>query len=294
MTPGALTATPDDWAQTLSGPAALSSDRGPWSTALLRQWCGTSPNMDQPPLDHHYIVQHLGGAKSVVRLHDGATLSTIVELGAITVVPVGTEFKWRTRGPIEFAHLYLSPAMLEASARRFEQDRSFSVVDTVGAGHPLLCQVFAAMRYEVARGGAADALYLDCLLDTFVFTLLRAHSTAAVRERTGSERLTAYRLRQITEYIDSQLAGAITLSDLVRVGGVSTFHFVRAFRNTVGITPYQFVLTRRVARAKQLLAASALGISDIAIACGFTDAAHFSKAFVRSVGIPPSRYRRDR
>jgi AraC family transcriptional regulator len=294
MTHSSLAATPDDWAKTLSGPAALSSHRGPWSTALLRHWTGTSPNMDQPPLDHHYIVQHLGGAKSVRRLRDGAALSTIVQLGAITVVPVGTQFQWRTHGPIEFAHLYLSPAMLESAAGRFEQDRSFSLVDTVGAGHPLLCQVFAAMLHEVARGGAADALYLDCLLDTFVFTLLREHSTAAVRDRTGSERLTAYRLRQIIDYIDSQLAGAITLSDLVRVGGVSTFHFVRAFKNSVGITPYQFVLTRRIARAKQLLTASVLGISDIATACGFTDAAHFSKAFVRSVGMPPSRFRRDR
>ncbi len=289
-----LTATPDDWAQTLSGPAALSSDRGPWSAALLRHWSGTSPNMDQPPLDHHYVVQHLGGAKSVLRLRDGAALSTIVELGAITIVPVGTQFQWRTRGPIEFAHLYLSPAKLESAARRFDQDRSFSLIDTVGAGHPLLCQVFAAMLHEVARAGAADALYLDCLLDTFVFTLLREHSTAAVRERSGSERLTTYRLRQITDYIDSQLAGAITLSDLVRVGGVSTLHFVRAFKNSAGITPYQFVLARRIARAKQLLTASALGIADIATACGFSNAAHFSKAFVRSVGISPSRYRRDR
>jgi AraC family transcriptional regulator len=249
--------------------------------------------MDQPLLDHHYVVQHLGGAKSVLRQRDGETLSTVVELGAITVVPVGTEFKWRTRGPIEFAHLYLPPAMLESAGQRFGRDRAFSLVDTVGAGHPLLRQMFATMLLEVARGEAADSLYLDCLLDAFVFTLLREHSTAMIRERTGSERLTAYRLRQVTDYIDSQLSASITLADLVRIGGVSTFHFVRAFKNSVGITPYQFVLARRMARAKQLLAKSALDIADIATACGFTTAAHFSKAFVRSVGIPPSRYRRD-
>jgi AraC family transcriptional regulator len=99
--------TPDEWAGTLSGPADLSSDQGPWDSALIRHWTGTSPHMEQPPLDHHYIVQHLGGAKSVQRRFDGASVSTVVQPGAITIVPVGTEYTWHTRGPIEFAHLYI-------------------------------------------------------------------------------------------------------------------------------------------------------------------------------------------
>jgi hypothetical protein len=81
------TMTPVDWAKGFSGPPDFSSGQGKWSSALLRYWSGTSPDMDQPPLDHHYIAQHLGGPKSVERRKDGAPVSTTVELGGITVVP---------------------------------------------------------------------------------------------------------------------------------------------------------------------------------------------------------------
>ena len=64
--------SPDEWARRLSAPAEVSSDRSIWPTALIRHWRGTSATMIQPALDHHYIVQHLGGAKLVKRHLDGS------------------------------------------------------------------------------------------------------------------------------------------------------------------------------------------------------------------------------
>jgi AraC family transcriptional regulator len=291
-TPGVT--TPDDWARRISGPAKLSSDDGPWSTALIRHWRDTSPDMEQPPLDHHYIVQHLGGAKKVHRQKDGASISSIVERGSITIVPVGTEFQWHTEGPIEFAHLYIAPSYLERSARRFGHGRSFSLKDCVGGGHQLLSALFSSMLAEIALGSHANTLYLDCLLENFNFTLLREHSTVPLRDTRPRESLARFRLVRVTDFIESHLTDNIHLRDLVNVSGLSTFHFVRAFKNALGVTPYQFLLRRRIEEAKGLLRTTGIQIEAVATSCGFKDAVHFSKMFHRHVRMTPSQYRRDR
>ena len=138
-------ATPYDWAAQLSGGPDLSSETGAWDTALLRHWTGTSPVMEQPCLDHHYIVQHLGGPKHVERRGDGPMRSAAITNGALTIVPAGTQFKWNTRGPIEFAHLYISPALLARSAARFDKAHEISLIDRIGVVDPLLMSLFGTM-----------------------------------------------------------------------------------------------------------------------------------------------------
>ena len=100
------------WAVNARAPF-VSSESGPWRGALLRCWSGTSPLMLQPPLDHHYVVMHLGGAKHVNRRRDGPRVSAVVDDRSLTFVPAGTAYEWQTDGPIAFAHLYVPPRHLE-------------------------------------------------------------------------------------------------------------------------------------------------------------------------------------
>lgn len=284
--------TPDEWASRLSGPADFSSDRTNWSTALMRHWSGTSPEMDQPLLNHHYVVQHLGGAKRVERWRDGAPISTIVEEGSITIVPLGTEFKWHTQGPIEFAHLYIAPDLFKRTALRFERATEVTLVDRVGCRDPLLRAVYAAMLAEIRRPGPIEELFLDCLLETFLTKLVLAHSTAHIRLPRAQETLPMYQLRRVTEYVEARLSHPLELADLARAAGASVFHFSRAFRNTAGSTPYKYVLWRRTERAKRMLSGGNQPIAAIAADCGFKSTANFAKTFRRLVGTTPKRYRR--
>jgi AraC family transcriptional regulator len=74
--------------------------------------------------------------------------------------------------------------------------------------------------------------------------------------------------------------------------GLSPYHFARMFRRAVGVPPHQYVLQRRVERAKGLLLAGRLGLSDVALAVGFSDQSHLTRVFRRAVGITPARFRR--
>jgi AraC-like DNA-binding protein len=76
----------------------------------------------------------------------GSSVSTIVEEGTLTFAPAGTEFKWHTRGQIEFAHLYVSPTQMARTALRFDRANELSLVDTVGCRAPLLEAIYLLRR----------------------------------------------------------------------------------------------------------------------------------------------------
>jgi len=285
--------TPEEWARRLAVPADFASDPAYWHSAQLRHWTGTPADMDQPPLDHHLIVQHLGGAKHIDRRHDGRSVSTVVECGSLSLVPVGTAFKWRTAGPIEFAHLYFSPSVLDDTALRFDRKRQASVDDPVGCRDPLLESLYGALLTEIRQPGPAYILYLDCLLESFLLRLLRRFSAAGVRATNPRETLPPYRLRRVIDYVDAHLTNHIMLQDLSAIAGGSLFHFNRAFKNTTGEPPYRYVLRRRAERAKHLLTTTELSIDDIAIASGFTSSIHLSRTVSRLLGTTPTRLRRE-
>src|SRR5271168_3923147 len=286
--------TPDEWARTLSAPPNVSSDGANWPTALMKHWVATDPTMDQPPLDHHYVVQHLGGAKQVDRRRGGSSISTFVEDGTLTFVPAGTEFKWHTQGPIEFAHLYISPTLMARTALRFDRVNELSLVDTVGCRAPLLEGLYSAMRQELYSQRAASPIYLDTLLETFLIKLLLDHSTASLRDTKSRETLPSFRIRRIMDFIEVHLDHALTLDDLVAVAGGSSFHFSRAFKNSVGDSPYKYLLRRRMAHAQRLLMSTDWPLPKIARSCGFPGAVNFSRSFSRLLQVTPTQFRHGR
>ena len=97
--------------------------------------------------------------------------------------------------------------------------------------------------------------------------------------------------RRVHEFIDAHLETNIALRELAGIARLSIGHFARAFRQSEGVSPHDYLMQRRVARAQNLLGSSDLPLSEIAIACGFADQSHFSRRFKERVGVTPSRYR---
>jgi AraC family transcriptional regulator len=75
------------------------------------------------------------------------------------------------------------------------------------------------------------------------------------------------------------------------VAGIGYFHFFKAFRQSMGVSPNQYLLERRVERAKALLARTELSIADIALRVGFSRQSHFATTFRRLAGTTPRVYR---
>ncbi|WP_293094534.1 helix-turn-helix domain-containing protein [Moorena sp. SIOASIH] len=98
-------------------------------------------------------------------------------------------------------------------------------------------------------------------------------------------------LQQIIDYIDTNLDRDIKLAELARLLDMSQFHFSRLFKQSIGMSPYQYLIQQRVERAKQLLKQKDRLIVDIALECGFNSHSHLSKKFREFTGMTPKAYR---
>ena len=98
-------------------------------------------------------------------------------------------------------------------------------------------------------------------------------------------------LRRVREYIEDHLEETISIEALAGIVGLSMYHFARAFKQSEGLTPHEYLVRCRVRRAQELLASTDLPLSEIALASGFSDQSHFARRFREHVGITPSSYR---
>ena len=97
-------------------------------------------------------------------------------------------------------------------------------------------------------------------------------------------------LARVFDMIENQLATALGVSDLAAEAGLSTYHFARSFKMATGLAPHQYVMERRVARAKERLSTGE-PLADVAYGVGFSSQAHMTDVFRKKLGVTPGKYR---
>src|SRR6267142_357452 len=128
----------------------------------------------------------------------------------------------------------------------------------------------------------------DALLHSRPRFGMLAHLPLAVDPPTNRGGLAPARANRICEYIDSHLQENIALEVLAEIAQLSVHHFARAFRQSLGIPPHNYIVQRRVEHAQQLLRNTDLPLSEIAIEVGFTDQSHLARHFRTFIGVSPS------
>ena len=98
-------------------------------------------------------------------------------------------------------------------------------------------------------------------------------------------------LRRVKEHIDARIDERISVEALAGIANLSVCYFVRAFKQSVGLTPHDYLIRRRVERTMELLSATDLSLSEIALAAGFADQSHCARRFRQHVGMSPRAYR---
>lgn len=101
------------------------------------------------------------------------------------------------------------------------------------------------------------------------------------------------KLRRVLEYIENNLSSPMQLSKLADIAAMSHYHFARAFKKSIGVTPVRYVWARRVDRAKIMLKNKDFALADITAKCGFSSQSHFTTLFRKITGTTPGIYRRD-
>jgi AraC-like DNA-binding protein len=158
---------------------------------------------------------------------------------------------------------------------------------------PIVDAIAAALR-EGRRAAVRDmSVTLPAREGRTLVVSLRAHAPQSEPPPPASARgLNARQLRLVIGTINEKISEPITVSMLSSIAGLSRSHFSHAFRASVGRTPHAHIVRVRINRAMKLMLDGDEPLSEIALATGFADQAHFSKSFRRMAGTTPTQWRR--
>ena len=234
-------------------------------------------------------------ARPVHYLHaqDGKTRTGLYQRGEILVTPANTPLFVRWEGEENCLQIRLTDKFMRNVARETvvgDCDR-IALKPTFQARNPQLESISTMLLNELQQGSLSNRLYVDSLSNILAVNLLRQHATTRPHLPVYEGGLPSRQLRQVLDYIDTHLDQEIKLADLAQLLDISQFHFSRLFKQSLGVSPYQYLLQQRVERAKQLLKSTDRLITDIALACGFNSHSHLSKQFKQLTGTTPKAYR---
>jgi AraC family transcriptional regulator len=248
--------------------------------------------IEVPGLRNTLVSIHVGPSVQVSCCRGGHSHQGLAVHGDIDIIPAGTPSLWEIKDKDTALVLSLSPELLQAVAEEFDFDlcrteikNRFQVRDSQ------LENIGWALKAEMESGYPCGNLYIDSLAVSVATRLLRCHSSAFIEPEKQNGRLAGRRLKEVLSYIEDNLSQDISLNDIAAVVGLSTSYFKSLFRESVGLPVHQYLIRRRVERAKQMLGENELSISQIALEVGFAHQSHLAHHMRRLLGVSPKALR---
>jgi AraC family transcriptional regulator len=193
--------------------------------------------------------------------------------------------------------IYLEPGLVaRVAAEAFNLDPARLTVPPLdGLDLPHLRAAMWAVDAELTAGAAGGPLAAESLANLLAVHLLR-HVLAArqpARRRDGT--LSRAKLHSVVEYIEEHLDACPTLGQMAAVARLNSYHFARQFKTATGVPPHQYVIMRRVERARQLFqGGSDPSQAEVAACASFSDQSQFCHHFKRMLGLTPGQLTPDR
>ncbi|AUZ48085.1 MULTISPECIES: helix-turn-helix domain-containing protein [Pseudomonas] len=251
-------------------------------------WSNHHDSQDYQAPSHHTLSCYIGGGTGTFRRDQPGVKGGPDKL---CILPAEHQSAWVINGQIRLAHVYFSPeqfalgcvTLLDREPRELQLREGTFLEDARLSG--CFHQLIALNWHEPGERLLTSSLAHEMLSHTL---LSQVGARDGLRVKGG---LAAHQRRRLVEYIDQHLQDAISLGQLAGLCALSEYHFARMFRQSFGLPPHQYLLARRLARAKSLLRGSALAVGEIALMCGFSSASHFNQRFRQAMGAAPGDYR---
>jgi AraC family transcriptional regulator len=286
---------PQDWRKITPYEAIASSELLGWvGLEAARYRAAPAAEISAPAITHHWFVLFGRPSEELHLLYDGVKRHRPPPAGSISMIPAGIPTLWRWSGRKEGGlHIYLEPGLVaRVAAEAFHLDPTRLTVPPLdGLDLPHLRAVMGAVDAELTAGGGGGPLAAESLANVLAVHLIRQVLAPRRLERGPDGALSRGRLRAVIEYIEEHLHTSPTLEQMAAVVRLSPYHFARQFKAATGLPPYQYVITRRVERAKHLLQAGDLSLAEVAAHAGFSDQSQLSLHFKRLVGVTPGQFR---
>ena len=263
-----------------------SAELGDGMAAAL--WSNHHDAREYKAPSHHTLSCYISGGTETFRRGQPGSKGAP---GKLCVLPAEHQSAWVINGEIRLAHVYVSAeqfalgciTLLDREPRTLQLRESTFLDDPEQSRrfHQLIQMNWSEPGERLLTSSLASALLDHALL-------------SQIGRREGLQLkggLAAHQRRQLVDNIEQRLAEPLSIGQLAAQCALSPYHFARMFRESFGVPPHQYLLARRLARARELLRNSSLPLGEVALACGFASASHFTNRFKQNLGGTPGEYR---
>jgi AraC family transcriptional regulator len=256
--------------------------------------CDPAGILEVPELQRVVVAIHVGAAAKISCRRGGESHTGSAVHGDIDIIPARVDSRWVIHDQNDTALILALPSSLVDTvaeehgfdSRRVEIRNRFQIRDAQ------LENICWALKAEMEANYPSGRLYTDSLAVSVASRLISTYSSVAQRTITKSGGLGGRRFKQTLAYIEDHLSEDLSLSRIASLTGVSPSHFKTLFRESAGVPMHQYVIQRRIERAKDLLMQDKLSIAEIALATGFSHQSHLARHMRRSVGLSPRAMKR--
>ncbi len=210
----------------------------------------------------------------------------------IVIVPAKVLHRanWNQESP--FSLLFLEPDYLIRVARESVTTDRLQLTAHSAMHDPFIDQIGRSLIAELETNQPHSRLFADSLTIALSIHLLRHYSDRQQPLREDPNGLPQRKLQQAIEYINENLVEDLTISAIANELEMSQYYFSRLFKQSIGVSPYQYIMQQRIERAKYLLRTTSLSVAAIASQVGFSSQNQLTIQFRKFTGIAPSGYRK--
>jgi AraC family transcriptional regulator len=211
--------------------------------------------------------------------------------GRVDVIPAFLSHRTNWDREVEFSVIAICPTLLNQATQEL-RPREIELIPQCSIDDPVIQQLALALKLEIQTGCMSGRLYGELLGTALAARLAANYAVSKPSFGFKVHGLPQSQLKRVIDYMKANLTQDLSILDLATLTSMSGSHFSRSFKQSAGISPYQYFMQQRVERAKELLEKQSRAISTIALDCGFANQTHLTKVFRQMTGMTPRAYQK--
>jgi len=260
-----------------------------WPGVLVEAGRNDVAAVDDLVGDQHYLSLNLDSAPLKLEVKEPHGFKPfVVPPHSLWVSPSANPITLRLNSTLRYLRVSIDPVhlsrLISPSLGALEPVR---LRRTYAVQSPQMAHLMLTLQDEADSHNASGLATVEAVTTALGHLLVRHAGIEQPRPVRAHGGLSAFAKRRVLELIEAALDARLTIERLAQEAGLSPTHFARAFKETMGRAPHQYLLALRLERARRLLETTRATLSDIAQRTGFADQAHFTRLFKRVFGTTP-------